>query len=309
MKAAALDLGSNTLRLLVAEVEAGSWRALHRGLATPRLGRGLRPGGGLALEAQKAAREAAAEFVRQARQAGARRVALAATQACRLAVDGGEFVERLGRELALDSFRVLSGTEEAALSRRGVLSRLDGGAQAAKGTWLADIGGGSTEIMDLGAPQEDPLSLPLGAVTLSEKFLTSDPPDSRELQSLDAAVREGLAPVTQRGRRGACRRLVATAGTAATLAVLRLGMESYQPEEINNLEVSRADLRSEYLRLAAMPLAGRRRELVLEPERADIIVGGLAILCGLVSGLDLESFITMDAGLLEGILLEHAAIS
>jgi exopolyphosphatase/guanosine-5'-triphosphate,3'-diphosphate pyrophosphatase len=309
MIAAALDMGSNTLRLLVAQVDGGKWQALERGLASPRLGRGLKAGTSLSATAKKAALDAAAGFTARARELGAERIALAATQACRKAVDGEDFVASLGRELDLDSARVISGAEEAALSRRGVLSRLTGGEGSATGSWLADIGGGSTEIMDLGQPEAPVLSLELGAVTLTEAHITNDPPDGTELEALKAAVNGGLLPLINcwQGRR--CSRLIVTAGTAATLAALRLGMTIYQPEEINNLEVSRGDLIMEYNRLTALPLRNRQTELALEPQRADIIIAGLAILRGLVEGLGLESFITMDAGLLEGILLEHAALA
>lgn len=309
MIAAALDLGSNTLRLLVAEVSGGDWRALDRGLTSPRLGRGLKPGGKLSQASKNAALKTAADFVGRARELGALRVALAATQACRQAADGEQFVAELGRELGLDSARVISGDEEAALSRRGVLSRLKGGEASAQGAWLADIGGGSTEIMDLGQPKAEVLSLDLGAVNLTEAHITSDPPGADQLEALQAAVEKGLGPVIKGWQDRQCSRLIATAGTAATLAALRLGMQVYQPEEINNLEVSRGDLIMEFKRLAALPLAQRQRELALEPQRADIIIAGLAILKGLVQGLGLQNFITMDAGLLEGILLEHAALA
>lgn len=309
MIAAALDMGSNTLRLLVAEVNQGTWRPLERGLASPRLGRGLKPGGALSDAAKSAAREAATEFTAIARKLGAERIALAATQACRKAADGEQFVADLGRKLGLDSARIITGAEEAALSRRGVLSRLSGGDAGAEGAWLADIGGGSTEIMDLGQPEAEVVSLELGAVTLTEAHIKSDPPGQDELDALHAAVRAGLEPILRGWQNKPCHRLIATAGTAATLAALRLGMTIYEPEEINNLEVSQENLEQEFKRLAALPLSQRQRELALEPARADIITAGLAILAGLVTGLGLNSFITMDAGLLEGILLEHAALS
>jgi exopolyphosphatase/guanosine-5'-triphosphate,3'-diphosphate pyrophosphatase len=309
MIAAALDLGSNTLRLLVADVNDGRWQALDRGLASPRLGRDLKPGASLSERAKQDALKAAAGFTAKARELGAERVALAATQACRQAADGAQFVARLQKELGLDWAGVISGAEEAALSRRGVLSRFKGGADAAVGAWLTDIGGGSTEIMDLGDPAAPVMSLELGAVSLTEAHLRGDPPAPGELKAMQDAIANGLAPIISGWQGLKCKRLVATAGTAATLAALCLGMRVYEPEEINNLQVTKEDLEAHYSRLAAMPLAQRRRELALEPARADIIVAGLAILSGLVQGLDLKSFITMDAGLLEGILLERAAIS
>ncbi|MFZ5585705.1 MAG: Ppx/GppA family phosphatase [Thermodesulfobacteriota bacterium] len=299
-RAAALDLGSNTLRLLVAEVDHGAWRPLKRALATPRLGRGLVPGGRLDPAAKAAAAAHAAKFVALAKELGAQRLALAATQACRKALDGAAFVAELAQDLGLDRARVVSGQEEARLSRLGVLSRLEGPAQ---GALLADVGGGSTELIDLGEEGAPGMSLELGAVSLAEAHLRSDPPTAEELAGLEAAVARGLAGLAG----GRTRRLVASAGTAATLASLVLRLTSYQPELINNLVVNRRQLAGQMRRLAALPLTERRRTPGLEPERADIIPAGLAILAGLLAALELDELTVMDAGLLEGILLDDLA--
>jgi exopolyphosphatase/guanosine-5'-triphosphate,3'-diphosphate pyrophosphatase len=299
-RAAALDLGSNTLRLLLADVGPDSWRPVGRGLATPRLGRGLAAGGLLDPAAKAEARRVAESFTRQARELGAERVALAATQACRQARDGAAFVAELARDLGLDRARVVSGEEEATLSRLGTLSRLKG---PLKGALLADVGGGSTELVDLGHPAAPSLSLALGAVSLSEAHLRSDPPLPEQMQALARAVHNGLEPLS--GRRAT--RLVASAGTAATLASLVLRLNDYQPELVDNLVVDRQQLLGQMARLAALPLSQRRLTPGLEPERADIILGGLAILDGLLERLGLERLTLMDAGLLEGILLDDLA--
>ncbi|MGD9125027.1 MAG: hypothetical protein PVG60_08030 [Desulfarculaceae bacterium] len=298
-----MDLGSNTLRLLVARVDTGGtggWQALNRGLATPRLGQGLDPGGSLAPEAKEAARGAASLFVQKARDLGARSIFLGATQACRIAKDGPQFVEDLESDLGLAQARVLSALQEARLARLGALSRLEGPTQ---GSLLADVGGGSTELIALGRGDERMISLSLGAVSLTEALLAHDPPSQFELTALDQAVQKGLLGLDRvSGHRAA--RLVATAGTAATLASLRLGLEQYQPERINNLRVGLAELEEESARLSALPLEDRRRVPGLEPERADIILAGLAVLRGLLRYLSLDEITVMDAGLLEGILLD-----
>ncbi len=300
MKAAALDLGSNTLRLLVAQSGAGGLTILARQLAAPRLGQGLRPGGRLAAQAKAAAREHTRRFCQLARGLGAQRVALAATQACRIAADGADFVGELARELGLERARVLSGQQEAALSRLGTLAFLQGPAQ---GALLADVGGGSSELVDLGQSPAASLSLPLGAVSLSEALLHADPPTDRELAALDQAVEQGLSLPGS----GGYNRLVASAGTASTLAALALGLKTYEPERINNLRVSRQRLEETYTALAALPLAQRRAALALDQGRADIILAGLAILRGLIRRLGLDELTVMDAGLLEGILLDDLA--
>jgi exopolyphosphatase/guanosine-5'-triphosphate,3'-diphosphate pyrophosphatase len=145
--AAALDLGSNTLRLIVARVEpvcapgaegrpkssgSGGWRyhALAREIATPRLGRGLTRGGELSSQTMQAAFEQAAGFVGMARDMGAASIVLAASQACRKAANGPGFVKRLGKKLGLDRAVILTGEQEARLSGLGVLSRLGGDADS-----------------------------------------------------------------------------------------------------------------------------------------------------------------------------------
>lgn len=304
VRAASLDLGSNTLRLLVADVDSGGWRAVARGLATPRIGRGFGQNAApptLDPEAKAQALQDAQRLVTTARRLGAERIVLGATQACRRAVDGEAFVAELGRILGLDRVVVLSGEDEARLSRLGVLSRLQG---PVGGALLADVGGGSTEITPLspGDAGQPALSLKLGAVSLTEDFLASDPPSPTELADLEQAVARGLALVDRPAKR-----LVATAGSAATLASMVLGLGDYQPEEINNLKVSAAQLTAQYQRLAALPLAQRKQVPGLEPERADIILAGLAILRGLLERLGLGELTTMDAGLLEGIVLDDLA--
>jgi exopolyphosphatase/guanosine-5'-triphosphate,3'-diphosphate pyrophosphatase len=248
--------------------------------------------------AKKAAFDKAAAFVAQAREAGAEIISLAATQACRKALDGAEFVERLGRELHLNRAMVLSGEQEAALSRLGVLSRLEGSIEKA---WLADVGGGSTEVLALAASGfNPPMSLPLGAVWLTEACEMHDPPTGPELRGMKQKALELLRPLADLP----IKRLVATAGTAATLASLVLELTSYQPKRIDNMPVSREQLNAQLERLAAMPLARRKEVTGLEPERADIILAGLCILDSLLETSGLDRLTAMDAGLLEGILLD-----
>jgi exopolyphosphatase/guanosine-5'-triphosphate,3'-diphosphate pyrophosphatase len=143
----------------------------------------------------------------------------------------------------------------------------------------------------------------LGAVSLTEAHLKGDPPAPAELAALDRAVDAALAGLAGR----AVRRLVVTAGTAATLASLVLGLDVYAPERIDNLRVARPTLEETAARLAGLPLAARRQVLKLDSSRADIIIAGLAIVRGLVRVFGLHEITAMDAGLLEGILLDDLA--
>lgn len=303
--AASLDLGSNTLRLLVAKIAPAGYTALERGLATPRLGKGLAAGAFLDPEAKALAREEAGRFAQRARELGAGVIALGATQACRVAADGREFVAGLQKELGLTSARVLSGAQEVRLSRLGVLSRLH---CPPRGALLVDVGGGSSEFTWLDGPEDaSPISLALGAVSLTEAHLKTDPPSAGELAGLDRAVDAALAGGGVKQMLGrAPLRLVATAGTAAAAAALNLGHTSYRPEELNNAGLSAVELHRQFTSLAAMDLAGRQKALALEPRRAEVIVAGLAVLRGLLRYFGLERITAMDAGLLEGILLDAA---
>lgn len=301
IRCAALDMGSNTLRFLLADVGKGNWTAIERGLDTPRLGRGLVAGASLSDMAKQKARIAAGNFAARARAAGAKRIVLAATQACRVASDGLAFVDQLAEELGLDSARIISGYQEAKLSRLGVLSRLKG---LKEGSILADVGGASTELINLTDESAPGLSLKIGAVGLTEAIIHGDPPTAEQLDNLAKAVRKGLEPA----KRIRAQLLVATAGTAATIAAMAQGHEVYKPDEINNVTVNRVLFDEHYRRLSAMPLAQRKTIKGLEPQRADIIIAGMAILGGLMDLFGLDKMITMDAGLLEGILLDDASI-
>ncbi|WP_156360858.1 Ppx/GppA phosphatase family protein [Dethiosulfatarculus sandiegensis] len=300
-KAAAMDLGSNTLRLLVAEVHKGNWRALGRGISTPRLGRGLAKGRPLDKKSKQMAFKAAQEFSAQARSLGASYICLGATQACRAATDGADFVEELARELKLDKATILSGGQEARLSRLGVMSRLEGEAEQA---WLADVGGGSTELINLDNGSHPPCSIKTGAVALTETWNSQDPPTSDEMARLDEMAEQALAPHLAPLRQKGVQRLIATAGTAANAASLMLKLKQYRPEKVNNLNISLRDLDGLSGMLADIPLEKRRVLPGMERERADIIIAGMAILRGLLKGLGLTELTAMDAGLLEGILLD-----
>ncbi len=200
-----------------------------------------------------------AEFVALARRKGAERVVLAATQACRRAADGAAFVAELGREFALDSARVLSGREEAGLARRGVLSRLTGPTQ---GALLADVGGGSTELSPLGE-EGRMLSLPLGAVGLSEAHLTGDPPPRR-------VEHWGSVAGDSRSRRGGgLPRLWPRGDHAPPGGLPQPGTTEYQPERIDKHTLAPANDGS----LGAAGRAAPRHADKYPPgaERADII--------------------------------------
>jgi exopolyphosphatase/guanosine-5'-triphosphate,3'-diphosphate pyrophosphatase len=176
-----------------------------------------------------------------------------------------------------------------------------------------DLGGSSTEFMLLDPSQSEPLwvtSVFLGAATLTENHIGGDPPEPGSVKRAKRAAREELAPVFRevRDRLGSRAmsnlQVVGTAGTATTLAAIRLEMEEYEPYRVNGLELSLKWLQSNLERLASLDFHARARLPGLEAGRADIILGGAAIVGETLAGLESDRLTVTDAGLLEGLLLD-----
>lgn len=302
-RVAAIDLGSNTIRLLVAEPDpARGIRPLRGEQVIARLGEGLAEHGALAPAAVERALAAVRGYRDRARDLGAARVVVVATAAVRQARNGDELMERLRAEPGLAP-RVASGEEEARLTLLGAAWGLG----PIAGPWcLLDVGGGSTELVAArGAQALETVSLALGAVTLRERFFRHDPIDPGEYATCAAHVAACLAveawptiaPVGPR-------RLVGTAGTVTTLAALDLGLDAYDPTRVQGYRLTVGAIEPLRRRLAALPAVQRARLPCVEPGRADLLVPGAAIVLAVLRGLELPELTVSDAGFREGILLE-----
>jgi exopolyphosphatase/guanosine-5'-triphosphate,3'-diphosphate pyrophosphatase len=302
---AAIDLGTNTVRILVAEVDAATGLApVWTDQTVTRLGEGLAERGTLAPAAVERTLAAIRRYRDRARDLGAAEVILVATAAVRLAQDGGAFLHRLQAEPGIAA-RVVSGEEEAALTLLGAAWGLG----PVAGTFaLLDIGGGSTEVLVArGSRILTVVSLALGVVQLAERFFTGDPVEPRELLACRQYVDERLRDEAwSRIHSGAPGTLVATAGTPTTLALLDLGLAAYDPRRVQGHRLAVAAIERLTARLAALPLAERAQLPGLEPRRADVIVPGAIVLASALAGLGLPEAMVADAGLREGILLDAA---
>ena len=302
---AAIDLGTNTVRILVAEMDRTAGLApLWADQAVTRLGEGLTERGTLDPAAADRTLAAVRRFRDHALGLGAAEVLLVATAAVRQARDGREFLARLRAEPGITP-RVVGGEEEAALTLLGASWGLGGIAGAFA---LLDIGGGSTEVLVAeGARVLTAVSLALGVVHLVERFFVHDPVEPVELDAcrlyVDARFREEAWDRIRPSRPAS---LVATAGTPTTLAVLDLGLPGYDPRRVQGHRLSAIAIARLTDRLAALPLAERARIPGLEPGRADVIVPGAIVLSAALTGLDLGAATVSDAGLREGILLDAA---
>ena len=302
MRVAVVDLGTNSTRLLVADVQDGQVKEVARDTRITRLGEGVDTRRRLLPVPVARVRNVLTEYRRETDALGAERVLAIGTSAVRDADNGEAFLGELEWSYGFTT-RLLRGEEEALLTFRGVtLDRALSGA-----TLVVDIGGGSTELI-LGAAGEVEWreSLDIGSVRLTERFLHSDPPASSELDDCVAAVRALLAD--QVPSRVDPEAAIGVAGTITTLAALDLGLEEYDSERVHGHRMAAAAVGSLLDRLAALPLAERRRVPALDPERAPVIVAGAVILREILSHFGLDAIETSEHDLLHGAALEAAEL-
>ena len=291
MRVAAIDQGTNTTRLLVADVVEGHVETISRRSTITRLGEGVDSRHRLLPLPITRVRNALSEYRRELESLGAERALLVATSAVRDAENGEAFLGEIEWSYGFTT-RLLSGDEEATMTERG-LGGLD------SGTILIDVGGGSTEL----TRTDGRVSTDLGSVRLTERFLASDPPAPDELGSLRSAIRAVLSEHDFKADRG-----VAVAGTVTSLAALDLGLVEYDSERVDGHRLGADAVESQLDRLAALTLAERREVPGLEPERAPVIVAGAAILLETMRYLGLDEIEVSERDLLDGAALAAAEL-
>ena len=299
-RVAALDQGTNSTRLLVAEPdEAGGFEDLARDMVITRLGQGVDETGMLAPDALQRTLVVLARYVRRARALHVERVRVAATAAVRDAVNAADF-EHPVRELAGSPLEIVSGEEEARLSFLGATRGLD----ARPPFLVLDIGGGSTEFV-LGSERPSAaISTQMGSVRLTERFVRSDPPEVGELDRMRAAVGELLDDVERAIPVRDAHTFVAVAGTSTTVQAVALGLDFYDPERIQRTRISRTDAARVSMRLAAMTTAERAALPVMAPGRADVIVAGSVILVEVMERFGFDEAVVSETDILDGLVLE-----
>jgi exopolyphosphatase / guanosine-5'-triphosphate,3'-diphosphate pyrophosphatase len=300
MRVAVVDIGTNSTRLLIAEVEQGQLRELERRTTVTRLGEGLEATGRLSDAAIGRVSEALATYREAIDQLGAERTVVVATSAMRDAENGPDFRDEIKRRFDLDA-RTISGDEEARLTFLGATAGRDVGAE----TLVIDIGGGSTEYV-IGRPGVDPgfhVSTRMGSVRHTERHLHDDPPTESELAALaqDArAIVEADVPAEIRERVGAG---IAVAGTATSLAAIDQELDPYDPERVHGYRLSRASCKRLVARLAGLTLAERREVTGLHPDRAPTIVAGAGILLESMRAFGLDEVEVSEHDILHGAAL------
>jgi exopolyphosphatase/guanosine-5'-triphosphate,3'-diphosphate pyrophosphatase len=302
VRVAAVDLGTNTTRLLVADVEDGRVDEVVRRTTITRLGEGVDARRKLLPLPITRVRNCLSEYRRELELLGAEQALVVATSAVRDAENGEAFLGEIEWSYGFKT-RLLSGHDEALLTFRGVSA----GRDIEPGTLVIDPGGGSTELV-LGGPEGVSFhtSLDIGAVRLTERFLPSDPPTEAELAGCSKAIASVLSerlPDELEVLGG-----IGVAGTVTTLAALDLGLDEYNREQVDGHRLSAHAIEEQLNRLAELPLAERTKVPALEPERAPVIVGGAMIVRELVAHFGLAELEASERDILDGAALLAAEL-
>jgi exopolyphosphatase/guanosine-5'-triphosphate,3'-diphosphate pyrophosphatase len=298
---AALDVGTNTVLLTVAERRGAELVPVVERAEITRLGRGVDRTGRLDRSAIADTVAAMARYASEARALGADRIACVTTSAARDAANAEEFFAAARAAAGLVP-EVISGEEEARLVHRSAWS--DFGAGAARLAVL-DVGGGSTELTWGAGPEpEGRRSFRIGAVRLAERVAGGDPPSARDLEALRAGARQALAEVSAIRGSGALRgaRLVAVAGTVTTLAAVEQALPAYDASRVHGSALDVGALASLVDRLAGLTVEQRARVPGMEPKRADVIVAGGTIVLEAMRLGGFERLTVSDRGVRWGLL-------
>ena len=305
-RVAAIDCGTNSVRLLVAEGGPDGFVELDRDLHLTRLGQGVDATGRFASDALARTLDAVADFAERIRAAGVERLRFVATSAARDASNRDDFFDGVRVRLGVEA-EIISGDEEARLSFVGALSAAG---EVAWPVLVMDIGGGSTELV-LGRrdPTGNPeimaaTSLDVGSVRLRERFLHADPPTASQIE--DAAAYVDSLIDSSGVDVGLARTWIGVGGTATSLAAISLGLATYDRALVNSAVIPADAVASLAARLLATPVADVLRIPTMQPKRADVICGG-ALVASRVAARSSVPLRASESDILDGVILDLLA--
>jgi exopolyphosphatase/guanosine-5'-triphosphate,3'-diphosphate pyrophosphatase len=303
-RVAAIDQGTNSTRLLVAEPTEEAFEDLARDMVITRLGQGVDETGRIAPEALERTVRVLARYARRARALHAQRIRVAATAAVREASNARD-LERHVRELTGSELEVIGGEREAELSFLGATRGLGSVRSELRPPYLVlDIGGGSTEFV-LGADRPvAAISTQMGSVRLTERFVRSDPPAEAQLEAMREGVDELLDDVERAVAVTEAPTLIAVAGTSTTVQAVALDLPFYDPERIHGSRLARKDAERVASHLAGMTTAERAALRVMASGREDVIVAGALILVEVMRRFGFDEAVVSETDILDGLVLE-----
>ena len=297
MRVAAIDCGTNSVRLLVSDIDGDTMVDVHREMRVVRLGQGVDRTGELAPEALERTSIALLHYAAVCAELGVERTRMVATSATRDARNREEFSTMVRRVLGVEP-EVVSGGTEAALSFSGATRGL---AQDGAPFLVIDIGGGSTELVLGSRAVEAARSVDIGCVRLTERHLADDPPTADQVRAAEADVDAALALVREVVPVDQAVTAVGVAGSVTTVAAIALGLSAYDAQRIHLSRIPAEQVAEVSRRLLAMPRQERAALPVMHPGRVDVIGAGALVLAVLVDRLGLAEVLVSEADILDGI--------
>jgi exopolyphosphatase/guanosine-5'-triphosphate,3'-diphosphate pyrophosphatase len=301
-RVAVVDIGTNSTRLLIADVDGTHVAEVERRTTVTNMGRGVDHSGLICADAIEDTCAVIADYKAHYEEMGAERVMAIATSAVRDAANGEAFVAELRERFCLDA-RLLTGEEEAHLTYLGATAHR----ASNEPTLVFDIGGGSTELI-VGSGQRVGFhaSLQAGTIRQSERHLSCDPPDPHELEDLASEIRNVIDRAVAAQPEAKPARAIAVAGTPTSLAAIDQQLEPYDPRRVHGYRLGMRRIQRMLSRLSSLPLAERLRVPGLHPGRAPTIVAGTVILVQVMRAFGLEEVEVSELDILHGSALSAA---
>ncbi len=303
MRVAAIDCGTNSIRLLIADIVDGKFQEISREMRIVRLGQGVDQTGQFHIDAISRTLFAVSSYAEAIKANSVERVRFCATSATRDATNRELFLEGVKDRLGLYP-EVITGDEEAALSFQGATKELFG---AESPYLVVDIGGGSTEFVFGAGAVEAAKSVNIGCVRMSERHFRSDPPSQNEIAAaiidIDSAISEAanIVPITS------SRTLIAVAGTATTVAAAALGLKEYDRNLIHLSRISSAQVHEISTMFLRMSRVERAALGYMHPGRVDVITAGSLVLSRIMKATDAREFLASESDILDGMAWDLAS--
>ncbi|MFP4497315.1 MAG: hypothetical protein ACLFQV_03820 [Vulcanimicrobiota bacterium] len=293
--ASVIEVGTNSVKLLVAGVKNNKPVSLVYTRKITRLGESMGRTRILTPQAIERTVRAIKDYEKQSLALGAEKIAIVATEALRVAENSGEFKSRVEKDTGL-TVEILSGREEACASRKGALLDFENNNPVI----ILDIGGGSTEF----AAEEWEVTIPMGAVSLTEKFFAHDPPESTEIQETRKFIRKKLKGALKDRKLKKNVKLIGVGGTMTTTAGYIQKMDCFEPERIHKFKITRKKLKETIEKLIQLDIINRKKVLAIDPGRADIIPAGLLILEAAFNYFEINEIVVSIKNIIHGIFYE-----
>lgn len=299
-KVAIIDIGTNSMRLMIATINNGQIVDREKTLETTRMGQGIDKNGYLSGETIERNFAALKKIVGIAHKQKVEKIVAFATSALRDASNREEFIHKVEKELSLE-IQLLSGEREAEIGFKGVMGEID-----TEKLLVIDIGGGSTEFI-LGSKKEGIESLTsinIGALRMTEKFIAHDPISAVEVKDLEKNIKEQLLPLKEKLSLMEDAKIVGIAGTITTLSAMKQQMEYYDWRKIHQSTLSFKEIAGILQQLIPLNIEERKKIKGLQPKRADIIIAGIVILKCIMEVFAIESIMVSESDNLEGMVYE-----